>query len=442
MGISLVSSTAQISLQDNTQDSGTSDLGDLVNSDHWYDVDWEPEEPERYDSGLCYPICIGDVLIDTYRIEHKLGHGDFSTVWLARDIKEERDVAFKIMAAGNEGDNEYSMQNKIISAVQGTSNLVTYLTAFSLPGRNRNYQVLVFPVRGPNFHAVMLNQISMANRMSAARQLLKALECLHNANIVHHSELTPTCFFLICLGSVHAKYSTDLNGKCVMWGVTYPLDNLNTKTNKYKYIGRPKKMALPSNSWRRGELVTPFKVPKRLITDAVYLGGFKMATEAGTEVKDKVPSPVNINYYAPERFHDVNPSFTSDMWSYMCLFSELYLGGVPWGGHSNVSMITKMVGILGPLPKQYGRAVTITSVPQTTRDHMTHGTLRGPFLCHPYRTLESIIKQQRPEVSEVERNHILSIMSKVFCYSPDDRSTATQLLQDPSFQAVMEIYCR
>jgi hypothetical protein len=34
------------------------------------------------------------------------------------------------------------------------------------------------------------------------------------------------------------------------------------------------------------------------------------------------------------------------------------------------------------------------------------------------------------------------MMSKVFCYSPDRRPTATQLLQDPSFQAVMEIYCR
>ena len=240
------------------------------------------------------------------------------------------------------------MQKKIMSAVQDTSNLVTYLTTFSLPGRKGNHQVLVFPVRGPNFSSVMLNQISMANRMSAARQLLKALECLHNANIVHNSELTPTCFSLI---SVPAKYSTDLNKDSVMWGVA-PLDNLNTKT-KYKYIGRPKKIALPSDLWRQGELVRPLEVPKSLITDAVYLGDFGMATEAGTEVKDKVPSPVDISYYAPERFHNVNPSFASDMWSYMCLFSDLYLGFVPWSSYSNVSMISNMVRTLGPLPKQW-----------------------------------------------------------------------------------------
>jgi serine/threonine protein kinase len=201
--ISLMSSAAPISLQDSdTQDGDASDHGDFVGSDEEDTFDAYTESLGRYRLGLCYPICIGDVLKDTYRIEHKLGHGDFSTVWLAHDIKEGRDVALKIMSPGTAGDHEYSMQEKIKNDVQGTSNLVIYLTAFSLPGRKEgeNHRVLVFPVRGPTFRSVSLNQISMANRMSAARQLLMALECLHNANIVHHSELIPTCFpLLVCM---------------------------------------------------------------------------------------------------------------------------------------------------------------------------------------------------------------------------------------------------
>ncbi|KAN0077861.1 Protein kinase-like domain containing protein [Elaphomyces granulatus] len=248
----------------------------------------------------------------------------------------------------------------------------------------------------------------MANRMSAARQLLKALECLHKANIVHHN----------------------LNGNCVMWGVA-PLDNLSTKT-KYRYIGRPKKRALP-DSWGQGELVGPLTFPKRLITDAVYLGGFRLATEAGTEVKDKVPLPLNIRYYAPERFHNINPSFASDMWSYMCLFLDLYLGCVPWSRNSHVPMITAMVRTLGPLPEKWKGCYNSWGASGS----WWYDQRRRPDL-----TFESVIKQKRPEISEVERNHIVSIVSKVFCYSPDDRPTATQLLQDPSFQAVMEIYCR
>jgi serine/threonine protein kinase len=72
------------------------------------------------------------VLEDTYRIEHKLGHGEKSAAWLARDIKKQKDVALKIAGnqGENQGENEYNMQKEIISAVQDTSNLVTYRRLF------------------------------------------------------------------------------------------------------------------------------------------------------------------------------------------------------------------------------------------------------------------------------------------------------------------------
>ena len=74
--------------------------------------------------------------LQTYRIEHKLGHGGFSTVWLARDIQEEKDVALKIMIPGNAGEDEYKMQTEILRTVQDTSNLLTYLKTFFLPGHH------------------------------------------------------------------------------------------------------------------------------------------------------------------------------------------------------------------------------------------------------------------------------------------------------------------
>jgi hypothetical protein len=113
-GISLMSSVAPISLQDSDTDGDASDRGYFVNSD---EEDGGTECNERYTLGFDYPICIGDVLEHTYRIEHKLGHDDFSTVWLARDIKKKRDVALKIMVSGDQGDYECSMQKKIMSAV-------------------------------------------------------------------------------------------------------------------------------------------------------------------------------------------------------------------------------------------------------------------------------------------------------------------------------------
>jgi serine/threonine protein kinase len=237
---------------------------------------------------------------------------------------------------------------------------------------------------------------------------------------------------LICsLNSVtcaYANYSTDLKRENIMWGVT-PLDDVNTKT-KYEYLGRPLKIAIPS---MHGELVRPVEVPKSLLTDTVYLGDFGLATTAGTKVSHKELSLSNFAYYAPERLHNVNPSFPSDMWSYMCLFAELYLGIIPWETCSYVSMVTQMAKILGPLPKQWkGCFNAHGECDSSWYDHR-----RKP---HHEATLGSIIKKYRPEVSLVEQNHVLNIMSKGFCYSPDDRPTATELLHDPSFQAVMEIY--
>jgi serine/threonine protein kinase len=456
--------SSAISIKDSdTLDGGMHDYGKFVDSDDDYEVDGYAEQMNWYTSGRLYPICIGDVLADTYRIEHKLHHGTNSVVWLARDIEKQKDVALKIMVPGNEGENEYNMQKEIINTMQDTSNLVTYLDTFFLRGCKGDHRVLVFDVRGPSFYTTLwpkyavrlfrshspFENFSMATRMSAARQLLQALERLHNAGIVHNGELTPAC---CSLNSVHANYSADLNRENIMWGVV-PLDHLDTKT-KYEYLDRPLKIALPSDLWRQGELVKPANFPLRLLTDQVYIGDFGLAakagltdqvyigdfglaSKAGTDVShNKIPSFLHLNSYAPEIFHDMKPSFASDMWSYMSLFSELYLGFVPWGSAQYSLMVDKMVKVLGPLPRDWkGRCSHIT----TLADNSWYDQRRKPVR---EKTLESILKTELPELSSVERKHVLKIMSQVFCYIPNKRPSATQLLRDPSFQAIMEIHCR
>ena len=168
------------------------EYGDLVvNSDEEADLDFDDdtEDVDKYDERLYYPILIGEVLHQRYRIEHKLGHGGFSTVWMARDMQTNRDVALKITVPGSLGEYEYSMQNEIIRAVQDTSNLLIYLDTFLLPGPSSSYihRVLVFPVRGPSLSSYSLSPgtLSISTRMIAARQLLKALQSLHSGGIVH-----------------------------------------------------------------------------------------------------------------------------------------------------------------------------------------------------------------------------------------------------------------
>lgn len=176
------------------------------------------------------------------------------------------------------------------------------------------------------------------------------------------------------------------------------------------------------------------EVPQSLIKENVYLGDFGLAMTAGTSVSSKVQSP-NV-YCAPERFHNIGPSFASDMWSYMCLFAELYLGLVPFhgllDGAGSTIVISSMVNALGPLPEHWkGNYEGVGAEVDSWYDQG-----RKPV---PRMTLAAKIKRARPEASQTEIKNVLSFMSKGFCYLPESRMSAAELLEDASFKAVMQI---
>ncbi|RDL30146.1 uncharacterized protein BP5553_10424 [Venustampulla echinocandica] len=388
----------------------TSDYGDFVDSDtdDYDEVEFYAEPLQRYREFLYYPICIGEVLVQRYRIVHKLGHGGFSTVWMAHDIHEKRDVALKILISGQDGSYEQLMQNKIIQAVQDTSHLITYQATFYLPGHEgTQHQVLVFPLRGPNL-VTCLREKSLATRMSAARQLLVALKGLHDARIVHR----------------------DLNKAAVMWDII-SLDQYDTAI-KYQYLGRPKKVDLSWLPWKPGELVRPMKVPQNMIGEKVYLGDFGMAIQAGTSVNCKPQSPAI--FCAPERYHNIDPSCASDMWSYMCIFVSLYFGCEAFYGSGGKHTMSVWVNSLGPLPEQWKGYY---SYYDSKSDDAWYDQSREP---QPLMTLASNFERMRPEVNETERNLALEVFAKAFCYVPEYRITAAQLLEDASFKALLKIY--
>ena len=179
--------------------SADSEFGNFVtNEDQTDEIEYISEPWHQYGEGdgsdgsrMFYPICIGEVLNERYLVEHKIGFGGFSTVWMAHDLQEKRDVALKVMCLGDWAETEACMHGKIIQDVQDTSHLVTLFDTFLLPrsaGDDRQHRVLVFPLMGPSLDWHVLKMTSMATRMSAARQLLEALESLHKAGIVHRGE--------------------------------------------------------------------------------------------------------------------------------------------------------------------------------------------------------------------------------------------------------------
>jgi serine/threonine protein kinase len=90
---------------------------------------------EKYDSSDSettrpfYPVYIGEALNNRYLVEHKLGFGSFSTVWMARDLEDKRDVALKCL--GKYSENEARIQEKVMENVHDPSHLVTCLTTLN-----------------------------------------------------------------------------------------------------------------------------------------------------------------------------------------------------------------------------------------------------------------------------------------------------------------------
>ncbi|RAH56350.1 kinase domain-containing protein [Aspergillus piperis CBS 112811] len=364
------------------------DFGDFASTeDEEIELDEFAEPWEKYDR---------KILNERYLIEHKLGSGGFSTVWMALDLQENKDVAVKVLCTGDYGGIELRIQDEIVQSVQDRSHLVTYSDTFILKGSEGHHRVMVFPLMGPCLDRYTLTNLAISTRMSAAKQLLQALEALHNAGIVH----------------------CDLSER-------------NCLTVKYELLTWLSKRAIQDvELWKPGELVRPIQVPETLCIEDFYLADFSLAMKVGDPVAQ--PGDLSLCFCSPECLHGEAPSFVCDMWSYMVNFVELYQGGRPFHDGYIGGVLTTITARLGPLPEQWKGSYIYDDCLDSWYDQN-----RTP---DKNNTLASGLARYRPDADPAERELVLSVMQKVFLYSPEERLNATQLLADPSFKALMARY--
>jgi serine/threonine protein kinase len=183
--------------------------------------------------------------------------------------------------------------------------------------------------------------------------------------------------------------------------------------------------------WKDGQLVMPMAPHSSIVQETITLADFGLAVKSGTSVECKIQSPVI--YCAPERLHNVDPSFASDMWSYMCIFAELYLGFPMFHGAAHSTAVNFMVSVLGPLPLSWKDSYKGDG----PYDESWYDQTRGP---ESRLTLEAKVTHARDNVSSAEQQLVLSILKRGLSYNPEDRFSAGQLLEDASFKELMAIY--
>lgn len=154
------------------------------------------ENLERYRAGGYHPTYIDDELSGgRYRIVQKLGFGSYSTVWLAKDGKNDKYVAIKIGVSENAQLSrevsvlKYLSRAGLESKSLGRDQIPRLLDHFLVGGPNGQHQCLVFEPSRCSLSESKYESRTGLFPLDAARaiatQLILGVAYLHSFGVVH-----------------------------------------------------------------------------------------------------------------------------------------------------------------------------------------------------------------------------------------------------------------
>ncbi|KAJ7207192.1 kinase-like domain-containing protein [Mycena pura] len=199
------------------------------------------DDPEGYETtsaytfgGLC-PIRLGCDLGSPprYRIIAKLGYGAYSTVWLAHDRVNKRNVAMKIVEAKSSSIKESSMLQRFKVRDTEAPRVVQLLDAFEHTSPNGIHQVYFMePVLPIDLFRRQAARPHITRE--ALRQTVAAVALIHSRGIAH-GDLHPSNF-----------------------GVAIPEVERASVSDICYFTGRPKVMAILHSSSNNLESLPPY----------------------------------------------------------------------------------------------------------------------------------------------------------------------------------------
>jgi serine/threonine-protein kinase SRPK3 len=166
------------------------------------------EEPNRlYSLGRFYPVQLGEIFDNHYKVLRKLGYGLYSTVWLVKDITSGRFYAMKVLDiicyAGVKDIFELEILQhlgNVDSEHRGHNYVSQLIDSFETTGPSGRHTCLVFPVMGESFMTFGLKfsppiedtpppMVPSVLMKRFVKQLLLALDYAHCNGIIHTGKL-------------------------------------------------------------------------------------------------------------------------------------------------------------------------------------------------------------------------------------------------------------
>lgn len=387
------------------------------------------ERMEYYKAGGYHPVTIGDRFHNRYQVVHKLGHGTYSTIWLARDEISRKYVAVKVCTADS-NPLEVNVLSELSKTQQLSDNGRTMIPSIwdrlNIQGPNGNHVCLVTsPARmslsdAKNGSWISLFQIEVARAIAA--QLVMVVQYLHAQGFVHGD---------LHRGNVFLQPSREFNQLSTealyeQYGEPV-LEPVNRLDGEQLPPGVPQHGILPVWLGDASENVT--------LSDArILLSDFGEAFSPAREKRFKSHTPLPLR--SPEtRFEPTIPlTFSSDIWTLACTIWDIVSQKSLFEGFltNEDDMSCQQIGVLGPLPPEWQRKW------DAHRDQLLeHGK--------PINESQSLNQSwedrfetcvQRPRIEEgmpafeaSERDALSSMLRSMLSFRPEDRPSAQQVLE-------------
>ncbi|EDV41343.1 uncharacterized protein Dana_GF10974, isoform A [Drosophila ananassae] len=173
-----------------------------------YVSDEEQEDASQYCRGGYHPVVIGDIFDNRFRVVRKLGWGHFSTVWLCRDLKEEKYVALKVVKSAPHYIETAADEIRLLEAIRDADPLdvkreriVRLMNHFTVRGVNGMHTCLVFEALGCSLYKLIVKNnyqgLSIVQVRNIIRQVLEGLDYLHSKCSIIHTDIKPENILLV-----------------------------------------------------------------------------------------------------------------------------------------------------------------------------------------------------------------------------------------------------
>ncbi|MFI2733555.1 protein kinase [Streptomyces sp. NPDC018711] len=240
---------------------------------------------------------VGDVLDGRYRLDAELGAGGFGTVWRARDLRMNREVAVKTGLPATADEARRFVREAELAGSLTHPNIVTVhdFAHITADGREVIYLVMEL-VRGESLATVLGRGLpDFQASLAWAEQICAALEAAHAAGIVHR----------------------DIKPPNVIIGESGPVKVLD--------FGIAKHQLSQTNLTGTGNLIGSFA------------------------------------YMAPERCRGGTVDGRSDLYALGCLLMELWTGRLPFLGREWPELSVQHMTAPPPTPSAFAPALTATA---------------------------------------------------------------------------------